>query len=121
MCATRLCWDGTTAEEEEVFCGGEEPEAFEKFPHCAKDLWLYEPKIHEAYRQFAGDAWLDYDKSFRFKKQAHPDMERDEEDVSSYMHKMMVTREGRPGMRKHDHPFRKSQVQRASGQAEVLS
>ncbi|KAJ1082905.1 hypothetical protein NDU88_003066 [Pleurodeles waltl] len=39
----------------------------EKFPRCATDLWLYESKIHEAHRQFPGDAWLEYDKSFRLK------------------------------------------------------
>ncbi|KAJ1217597.1 hypothetical protein NDU88_005190 [Pleurodeles waltl] len=54
----------------------------EKFPHCAKDVWLYESKIHKAQRQFTGDAWLDYDKGFRLKMQAHPDMEWDEEDVA---------------------------------------
>ncbi|KAJ1097065.1 hypothetical protein NDU88_002194 [Pleurodeles waltl] len=32
----------------------------EKFPHYAKDLWLYESKIHNAQRQFVRDAWLDY-------------------------------------------------------------
>ncbi|KAJ1084518.1 hypothetical protein NDU88_004665 [Pleurodeles waltl] len=55
----------------------------EKFPRCAADLWLYESKIHEAHRQFPGDAWLEYDKSFRLKMQAHPEMEWNEEDVSS--------------------------------------
>ncbi|KAJ1119152.1 hypothetical protein NDU88_007338 [Pleurodeles waltl] len=47
----------------------------EKFPLSAADLWLYESKIHEAHRQFPGDAWLEYDKSFRLKMQAHPEME----------------------------------------------
>ncbi|KAJ1160048.1 hypothetical protein NDU88_000550 [Pleurodeles waltl] len=78
----------------------------EKFPHCAKDLWLYESKIHEAQRQFAGDAWLDYDKGFRLKMQAHPEMEWDEEDVAGYMHKMMVAREARSWANKGEQPFR---------------
>ncbi|KAJ1150079.1 hypothetical protein NDU88_002877 [Pleurodeles waltl] len=80
----------------------------EKFPHCAKDLWLYESKIHEAQRQFSGEAWLDYDKGFRLKKQAHPDMEWDEEDVAGYMHKMMVAREARNWAHKGEQPFRGS-------------
>ncbi|KAJ1198453.1 hypothetical protein NDU88_002294 [Pleurodeles waltl] len=65
----------------------------EKFPRCAADLRLYESKIHEAHRQFPGDALLEYDKSFRLKMQAHPEMEWNEEDVSSYTHKMMVAKE----------------------------
>ncbi|KAJ1178224.1 hypothetical protein NDU88_003471 [Pleurodeles waltl] len=65
----------------------------EKFPHCAADLWLYEAKIHEAHRQFPGDAWLEYDKSFRLKMQGRPEMEWNQEDVSSYIHKMMVAKE----------------------------
>ncbi|KAJ1145928.1 hypothetical protein NDU88_012211 [Pleurodeles waltl] len=77
----------------------------EKFPHCAKDLWLYESKIHEAQRQFSGEAWLDYDKGFRLKMQAHPDMEWDEEDVAGYMHKMMVVREARNWAHKSEQPF----------------
>ncbi|KAJ1141011.1 hypothetical protein NDU88_007348 [Pleurodeles waltl] len=77
----------------------------EKFPHCAKDLWLYESKIHKAQRQFMGDAWLDYNKGFRLKMQAHPEMEWDEEDVARYMHKMMMAREARSGAGKSDHPF----------------
>ncbi|KAJ1193457.1 hypothetical protein NDU88_002755 [Pleurodeles waltl] len=80
----------------------------EKFPHCAKDLWLYESKIHEAQRQFAGEAWLDYDKGFRLKMQAHPDMEWDEEDVAGYMHKMMIAREARSWANKGEQPFRGS-------------
>ncbi|KAJ1170382.1 hypothetical protein NDU88_002259 [Pleurodeles waltl] len=48
----------------------------EKFPHCAKDLWLYESKIHKAQMQFTGETWLDFDKGFRLKMQAHPDMGR---------------------------------------------
>ncbi|KAJ1116835.1 hypothetical protein NDU88_005040 [Pleurodeles waltl] len=80
----------------------------EKFPHCAKDLWLYESKIHEAHRQFSGEAWLDYDKGFRLKMQAHPDMEWDEEDVAGYMHKMMVAREARNWTQKGEQPFRGS-------------
>ncbi|KAJ1117044.1 hypothetical protein NDU88_005244 [Pleurodeles waltl] len=64
----------------------------EKFPHCAKDLWLYESKIHKAQRQFVANAWLDYDKGFRIKMRAHPDMEWDQEDVAGYMHKMMIAR-----------------------------
>ncbi|KAJ1185600.1 hypothetical protein NDU88_002392 [Pleurodeles waltl] len=67
----------------------------EKFPRSAADLWLYESKIHEAHRQFSGDAWLEYDKSFRLKMQAHPEMEWNQEDVSSYIHKMMVAREAK--------------------------
>ncbi|KAJ1204302.1 hypothetical protein NDU88_008081 [Pleurodeles waltl] len=78
----------------------------ETFPHCAKDLWLYESKIHEAHRQFSGDAWLDYDKGFRLKMQAHPEMEWDEEDVEGYMHKMMVAREARNWTQKGEQPFR---------------
>ncbi|KAJ1152467.1 hypothetical protein NDU88_005242 [Pleurodeles waltl] len=78
----------------------------EKFPHCAKDLWLYESKIHEAHRQFSGDAWLDYDKGYRLKMQAHPEMEWDEEDVEGYMHKMMVAREARNWSQKGEQPFR---------------
>ncbi|KAJ1138744.1 hypothetical protein NDU88_005125 [Pleurodeles waltl] len=31
----------------------------EKCPHCAKDLCLFKSKMYEAYRQFAGEAWLD--------------------------------------------------------------
>ncbi|KAJ1119889.1 hypothetical protein NDU88_008073 [Pleurodeles waltl] len=80
----------------------------EKFPHCAKDLWLYESKIHEAQRQFSGEALLDYDKGFRLKMQAHPDMEWDEEDVAGYMHKMMVAREARNWAHKGEQPFRGS-------------
>ncbi|KAJ1119988.1 hypothetical protein NDU88_008171 [Pleurodeles waltl] len=80
----------------------------EKFPHCTKDLWLYESKIHEAHRQFSGDAWLDYDKGFRLKMQAHPEMEWDEEDVEGYMHKMMVAREARNWSQKGEQPFRGS-------------
>ncbi|KAJ1138685.1 hypothetical protein NDU88_005066 [Pleurodeles waltl] len=80
----------------------------EKFPHCAKDLWLYESKIHEAHRQFSGEAWLDYDKGFRLKMQAHPEMEWDEEDVEGYMHKMMVAREARNWTQKGEQPFRGS-------------
>ncbi|KAJ1100332.1 hypothetical protein NDU88_005418 [Pleurodeles waltl] len=80
----------------------------EKFPHCAKDLWLYESKIHEAQRQFSGEAWLDYDKGFRLKMQAHPDMEWDEEDVAGYMLKMMVAREARNWAHKSEQPFRGS-------------
>ncbi|KAJ1104656.1 hypothetical protein NDU88_002066 [Pleurodeles waltl] len=80
----------------------------EKFPHCAKDLWLYESKIHEAQRQFTGEAWLDYDKGFRLKMQAHPDMEWDEEDVAGYMHKMMIAREARSWANKGEQPFRGS-------------
>ncbi|KAJ1104800.1 hypothetical protein NDU88_002209 [Pleurodeles waltl] len=77
----------------------------DKFPHCAKDLWLYESKIHEAHRQFSREAWLDYDKGFRLKMQAHPDMEWDEEDVAGYMHKMMVAREARNWAHKGEQPF----------------
>ncbi|KAJ1206301.1 hypothetical protein NDU88_001708 [Pleurodeles waltl] len=77
----------------------------EKFPRCAADLWLYESKIHEAHRQFPGDAWLEYDKSFRLKMQANPEMEWNEEDVSSYIHTMMVAREVRSWSRRKDHPF----------------
>ncbi|KAJ1185733.1 hypothetical protein NDU88_002520 [Pleurodeles waltl] len=80
----------------------------EKFPHCAKDLWLYESKIHEAHRQFSREAWLDYGKGFRLKMQAHPDMEWDEEDVAGYMHKMMVAREARNWAHKGEQPFRRS-------------
>ncbi|KAJ1146057.1 hypothetical protein NDU88_012339 [Pleurodeles waltl] len=80
----------------------------EKFPHCARDLWLYEAKIHEAQRQFSGEAWLEYDKGFRLKMQGHPDMEWDEEDVSGYMHKMMVAREARNWAHKGEQPFRGS-------------
>ncbi|KAJ1210455.1 hypothetical protein NDU88_005819 [Pleurodeles waltl] len=80
----------------------------EKFPHCAKDLWLYESKIHKAQRQFSGEAWLDYDKGFRLKMQAHPDMEWDEEAVAGYMHKMMVAREARNWAHKGEQPFRGS-------------
>ncbi|KAJ1112658.1 hypothetical protein NDU88_000919 [Pleurodeles waltl] len=80
----------------------------EKFPHCAKDLWLYESKIHEVQRQFTGDAWLDYDKGFRLKMQAYPDMEWDEEDVAGYMHKMMIAREARSWASKGEQPFRGS-------------
>ncbi|KAJ1143713.1 hypothetical protein NDU88_010018 [Pleurodeles waltl] len=80
----------------------------EKFPLCAKDLWLYESKIHEAHRQFSGDAWLDYDRGFRLKMQAHPEMEWDEEDVEGYMHKMMVAREARNWSQKGEQPFRGS-------------
>ncbi|KAJ1151647.1 hypothetical protein NDU88_004427 [Pleurodeles waltl] len=80
----------------------------EKFPHCAKDLWLYESKIHEAQRQFTGEAWLDYDKGFRLKMQAHPDMEWDEEDMEGYMHKMMIAREARSWANKGEQPFRGS-------------
>ncbi|KAJ1166419.1 hypothetical protein NDU88_006823 [Pleurodeles waltl] len=78
----------------------------EKFPHCAADLWLYESKIHEAHRQFPGDAWLEYDKSFRLKMQAHPEMEWNQEDVSSYIHKMMVAREVNAWAGRGDQPFR---------------
>ncbi|KAJ1187413.1 hypothetical protein NDU88_004189 [Pleurodeles waltl] len=80
----------------------------EKFPHCAKDLWLYESKIHKAQRQFTGDAWLDYDKGFRLKMQAHPDMEWDEEEVAGYMHKMMIAREAKSWANKGEQPFRGS-------------
>ncbi|KAJ1115414.1 hypothetical protein NDU88_003638 [Pleurodeles waltl] len=80
----------------------------EKFPHCAKDLWLYEAKIHEAQRQFTGEAWLEYDKGFRLKMQGHPDMEWDDEDVAGYMHKMMVAREARNWAHKGEQPFRGS-------------
>ncbi|KAJ1196086.1 hypothetical protein NDU88_005346 [Pleurodeles waltl] len=51
---------------------------------------VHESKIHEVHRQFPGDAWLEYDKSFRLKMQAHPKMEWNEEDVFSYIHKMIV-------------------------------
>ncbi|KAJ1180725.1 hypothetical protein NDU88_005942 [Pleurodeles waltl] len=77
----------------------------EKFSHCAKDLWLYESKIHEAQRQLKGDAWLDYDKCFRLKMQVHPDMEWDEEDVAGYMHKMMIAREAKSWANKDNQPF----------------
>ncbi|KAJ1129489.1 hypothetical protein NDU88_007857 [Pleurodeles waltl] len=80
----------------------------EKFPHCAKDLSLYESKIHKAQRQFTGDAWLDYDKGFRLKMQAPPDMEWDEEDVAGYMHKMMIAREAKSWANKGEQPFRGS-------------
>ncbi|KAJ1137571.1 hypothetical protein NDU88_003969 [Pleurodeles waltl] len=80
----------------------------EKFPHCAKNVWLYESKIHEAQRQFTGDAWLNYDKGFRLKMQAHPDMERDEEDVARYMHKMMIAREAKSWAGTSERPFRRS-------------
>ncbi|KAJ1190077.1 hypothetical protein NDU88_006816 [Pleurodeles waltl] len=78
----------------------------EKFPRSAADLWLYESKIHEAHRQFSGDAWLEYDKSFRLKIQAHPEMEWNQEDVSSYIHKMMVAREASAWAGKGEQPFR---------------
>ncbi|KAJ1135207.1 hypothetical protein NDU88_001652 [Pleurodeles waltl] len=77
----------------------------EKFPDCTKDLWLYESKIHEAQRQFTGDAWLDYDKDFRLKMQAHPDIEWDEEDVAGYMQKMMITRKAKSWANKGEQPF----------------
>ncbi|KAJ1188466.1 hypothetical protein NDU88_005227 [Pleurodeles waltl] len=80
----------------------------EKCSHCAKDLWLYESKIHQAQRQFTGDAWLEYDKGFRLKMQAHPDMEWDEEDVAGYMHKMMIAREAKSWASKDEQPFRRS-------------
>ncbi|KAJ1160367.1 hypothetical protein NDU88_000869 [Pleurodeles waltl] len=78
----------------------------EKFPRRAVDLWLYESKIHEAYRQFPGDAWLEYDKRFTLKMQAHPKMEWNEEDVSNYIHKMMVPKEVRSRVERGDQPFR---------------
>ncbi|KAJ1136643.1 hypothetical protein NDU88_003058 [Pleurodeles waltl] len=78
----------------------------EKFPRSAADLWLYESKIHEAHRQFSGDAWLEYDKSFRLKMQAHPEMEWNQEDVSSYIHKMMVAREASAWAGKGEQSFR---------------
>ncbi|KAJ1204732.1 hypothetical protein NDU88_000170 [Pleurodeles waltl] len=81
----------------------------EKFPRCAADLWLYESKIHEAHRQFPGDAWLEYDKSFRLKMQAHPEMEWNQEDVSSYIHKMMVARDLPSWAGKGEHSFRITQ------------
>ncbi|KAJ1201059.1 hypothetical protein NDU88_004875 [Pleurodeles waltl] len=77
----------------------------EKFLRCAADLWLYKSKIHEAHRQFPGDALLEYDKSFRLKMQAHPEMEWNEEDVSSYIHKMMVAKEVRSWAGRVEQPF----------------
>ncbi|KAJ1131309.1 hypothetical protein NDU88_009647 [Pleurodeles waltl] len=82
----------------------------EQFPHSAADLWLYESKIHEAHRQFPGDAWLEYDKSFRLKMQAHPEMEWNQEDVSSYIHKMMVAREVSSWVGRGDQPFRNGNI-----------
>ncbi|KAJ1103457.1 hypothetical protein NDU88_000880 [Pleurodeles waltl] len=76
----------------------------EKFPRCAADLWLYESKIHETHHQFPWDAWLEYDKSFRLKMQAHPEMEWNEEDVSSYIHKMMVAKEVKSWAGRKDQP-----------------
>ncbi|KAJ1097909.1 hypothetical protein NDU88_003025 [Pleurodeles waltl] len=78
----------------------------EKYPHCAKDLWLYESKIHAAQRQFTVCTWLDYDKGFRLKIQAHSDMEWDEEDVAGYMHKMMIAGEAKSWATKGEQPFR---------------
>ncbi|KAJ1084472.1 hypothetical protein NDU88_004619 [Pleurodeles waltl] len=78
----------------------------QKYPHCAKDLWLYESKIHETQREFTGDAWLDYEKGFRLKMQAHLDIEWDEEDVTGYMQKIMIAREAKSWENKGEQPFR---------------
>ncbi|KAJ1146364.1 hypothetical protein NDU88_012641 [Pleurodeles waltl] len=55
-----------------------------------------------------GNAWLEYDKSFRLKLQAHPEMEWNEEDVSSYIQKMMVAKEVRSWAGRLEQPFRNS-------------
>ncbi|KAJ1196786.1 hypothetical protein NDU88_000650 [Pleurodeles waltl] len=86
----------------------------EKFPRCAADLWLYESEIHEEHSQFPGDAWLEYDKNFRLKMQAHPEMKWNEEDVSSYIHKMMVAKEVSSWAARGDQSFRKTRIPRGN-------
>ncbi|KAJ1118851.1 hypothetical protein NDU88_007038 [Pleurodeles waltl] len=77
----------------------------EKFPHCPKDSWLFESKINEAQRQFAGDAWIDYNNGFRLRMQTRLDMEWDEEDVAGYMHKMMIARAAKSWAGKSEYSF----------------